>query len=80
MVQELHKKNLNLVYLEHGDILITKMLCPKCKTYISIKSSENWISSKCRCQCGLVYPESYLEGRLDVITLERHKEKVKHDG
>lgn len=80
MVQEIQRKHLNLVYLEQGDLHITNMKCPNCGTSISVKSSDNWVSTKCKCQCALIYPDSYLEGRLDVITLERHKLKVKNNG
>lgn len=80
MVQEVKRKDLNLIYLEKGDLLITKMKCPHCQTFISIKSAEKWVSTKCKCQCALIYPDSYKQGRLDVITLERHKEKVRKYG
>ena len=70
-----HREGFDIVYLEGRDILITALKCPKCQSTVSVKSSLKWLSTKCKCQCALLYPESYIEGRLDVISLERHKKK-----
>lgn len=64
-----------IVYLERHDIVISSLRCPKCGSTISISSSDRWLSLKCKCQCALVYPDSYPHGRMDVISRERHQKK-----
>jgi hypothetical protein len=69
------KKSGEVVYLERFDIAITSLVCKRCKSTISVGSQEKLISLKCKCQCALIYRESYLEGRMDVIDYERYRKK-----
>jgi len=70
-----------VTYLEkHEMVVLTSVTCPKCGGNLSLMPFDGKFTLKCRCQMFFVYPESYLEGRGSVITLEQHKEKMKQDG
>lgn len=69
-----------ITYLEKADIAVTMLRCAKCGGNVALKTYEDKVTLKCRCQMFFIYPESYLQGRASVITLEQHKEKIKQDG
>jgi len=66
-----------IIYLDKSDIAVTMLRCPRCGGTVAVKTFENKATLKCKCQIFFVYPESYLQGRGSVITLQEHKERLK---
>jgi len=59
---------------------ITYMFCEECKKPIEMKSTEKWVSLKCKCKCAIYYPN----GHFTVIPKEvyiknkQRKEEIKY--
>ena len=65
------KGEFDVCYLTRGDIAVTKCLCDKCGGTISVGSSYNWITFKCKCRVIMFYGYKISEGNGDVIPLSK---------
>lgn len=35
------------------------MFCKKCKSMVSVKDTERWVSLKCNCKCAVYYADGH---------------------
>lgn len=66
-----------IISLDGGEVTITKLRCPSCGSTISLMTFNDKLTLKCKCRINFVYPESYIEGRMSMITLKMHQERLK---
>lgn len=72
-----YRRGKEIVTLHGGEIVITELRCPSCGGTISLMTFNEKLTLKCKCRINFVYPESYIEGRMSMITLKMHKERLK---